>query len=212
MRHLSELLDTADPAFPLIRQWASAADLPVELLPPSADRAAVLLALQVTTRSAMGALAYESGGILVDGGWLRILGSGHPRLERNITAWNAGKSDGFLLVADDVLGGFFALNGGGLGHDQGMVYYLAPDTLVWESLEVGFTDFVEWALTSRIREFYGREIMEKYAPEVNAMSGEQCFGFFPFLWTKEGSHESSARRAVPVEEQWKLNQDLLAQA
>ncbi|UOD28862.1 DUF2625 family protein [Massilia violaceinigra] len=211
MRHLSELLDTADPAFPLIQQWASAADLPVELLPPSADRAEVLLALQVTTRSAMGALAYESGGILVDGGWLRILGSGHPRLERSITAWNAGKSDGFLLVADDVLGGFFAVNGGGLGDGQGMVYYLAPDTLVWESLEVGFTDFVEWALTSRIRAFYGREIMEKYAPEVDAMSGEQCFGFFPFLWTREGSHESSARRAVPVEEQWKLNQDLLAQ-
>jgi len=51
MRTLNELLDSEDPAFPLIKQWASEADLPVELLPPSAGRADVLLSLQVTTRS-----------------------------------------------------------------------------------------------------------------------------------------------------------------
>ncbi|NHZ92624.1 DUF2625 family protein [Massilia sp. CCM 8733] len=211
MRQLSELLDTEEPAFPLVQQWASETDVPVELLPPSLDRADVLLTLQVTTRSTLGAIAYDTGGILVDGGWLRILGSGHPRLERNITAWNEGKSDGFLLVGDDVLGGFFAVNVGGLGDDQGMVHYLAPDTLEWESLEVGFTTFVEWALTARIREFYGQDLMEKYAPDVKTLSGDQCFGFFPFLWTREGSHETSSRRTVAVEEQWKVNLDFRAQ-
>lgn len=211
MRTLSELMDTADPAFPLIRQWASEADLPVELLPPSAERADVLLKLQVTTRSCLGAVAYETGGILVDGGWLRLLGSGHPALERSITAWNDGKSDGFLLVADDVLGGFFAVNGGALGPEQGDVCYLAPDTLEWESLEIGYSTFVEWALTAKIREFYGEELMQRYAPEVKAMSAGQCFSFFPFLWTGEGSHETSSRKTVAVDEQWKLNTDLKAQ-
>ncbi len=106
MRTLNELLDSEDPAFPLIRQWASEADIPVELLPPSAGRDDVLLSLQVTTRSPLGAIAYETGGILVDDGWLRILGSSHDKLGRNIATWNEGKAEGFLLVADDVLGGF----------------------------------------------------------------------------------------------------------
>lgn len=211
MRQLSELLDTAEPALPLIEQWAREADLPVTLLPPSAKREKVLLSLQVTTRSTMGAIAYETGGILVDDGWLRLLGSGHPELNRDIATWNDGKADGFLLVADDVLGGFFAVNGGALGDDQGTVYYLAPETLEWESLDIGYTTFVEWALTPNLREFYGHELQQKYASEVKALSGGQCFNFHPFLWTKEGSFETSSRRAVPVEEQWRLNVELRQQ-
>lgn len=157
MRTLNELLDSEDPAFALITRWASEADLPVELLPPSAGREGVLLSLQVSTRSALGAIAYETGGILVDDGWLRILGSGHARLGRDIAAWNEGKADGFLLVADDVLGGFFAINGGALGDDQGNLYYLAPETLEWEALEIGYTAFVEWAFSSQLRHSYGRQ-------------------------------------------------------
>ncbi|UUZ53344.1 DUF2625 domain-containing protein [Massilia sp. H-1] len=115
-----------EPAFPLIKQWASEAEVPVEVLHPSAERADVLLRLQVTTRSTIGALAYETGGILVDDGWLRLLGSGNPKLERDIASWNEGKTDGFLLFGDDVLGGFFAVNGGALGSDHGAV--LLPRT------------------------------------------------------------------------------------
>ena len=208
MRTLNELLDSEDPAFPLIRQWASEADLPVELLPPSAGREDVLLSLQVTTRSPLGAIAYETGGILVDDGWLRILGSGHGKLGRNIAMWNEGKAEGFLLVADDVLGGFFAINGGALGSDQGNMYYLAPETLEWEALEMGFTAFVEWAFTSQLRQFYGRQPGDADGFDELPLSGELCLNFYPFLWTQEGSLKTSSRRAIPVEEQWALNLDL----
>lgn len=211
MRTLNELIDSEDPAFPLIRQWASEAGIQVELLPPSASREDVLLSLQVTTRSPLGAIAYETGGILVDDGWLRILGSGHGKLERNIATWNEGKSEGFLLVADDVLGGFFAINGGALGADQGKMYYLAPETLAWEALEVGFTAFVEWAFTPQLRQFYGRQPGDAQAldgwPEL-PLAGDLCLNFYPFLWTQEGSLKTSSRRAIAVEEQWALNLDL----
>lgn len=214
MRTLNELIDSVDPAFPLIRQWADEADLPVELLPPSASRADVLLSLQVTTRSPLGAIAYETGGILVDDGWLRILGSGHARLDRDIAAWNKGKADGFLLVADDVLGGFFAINGGALGEDQGNLYYLAPETLEWEALEIGFTTFVQWAFTSQLRQFYGRQPGNADGfdelPEL-PLRGELCLNFYPFLWTQEGSLKTSSRRVIAVEEQWALNLDLKQQ-
>ena len=208
MRTLNELLDRDDPAFPLIRQWAGEADIPVELLPPSAGRDDVLLSLQVTTRSPLGAIAYETGGILVDDGWLRILGSGHGKLGRNIATWNEGRAEGFLLVADDVLGGFFAINGGALGPDQGKMYYFAPETLAWEALGIGFTAFVAWAFTRQLRQFYGRPPGAAADFEELPLSGELCLTFYPFLWTQEGSLKTSSRRAIPVEEQWALNLDL----
>jgi len=202
MRALEELLDHRDPALPLIEAWASQASLPVELLPPSADRDAVLLELQVTTRSPLGAMAHGSGGILVDGGWLRMLGSGHPRLGRNLAVWNRERSDGFLLVADDVVGGFFAINGGAFGEDLGVIHYLAPDTLAWESLGMGHTAFMQWAFSDGLRAFYRDLRWEGWEAEVAALDGDSCFSFYPFLFTEQGSTQTSSRRPVPVAEQY----------
>lgn len=111
-------------------------------------------------------------------------------------------------MADDVLGGFFAINGGALGSDQGNMYYLAPETLEWEALEMGFTAFVEWAFTSQLRQFYGRQPGDADGFDELPLSGELCLNFYPFLWTQEGSLKTSSRRAIPVEEQWALNLDL----
>ncbi len=90
MRPLSELVNTEDPGINLIREWMRGAVNECELLPPSEQREHVLLQTQVTTRSPMGAIAYETGGILVDGGWLRFLGSGNPRLTRTVPGWIEG--------------------------------------------------------------------------------------------------------------------------
>ena len=80
MKSLEELTNTDDPAIDLLRQWTALDENHIEISPPSASREAVLLEVQVTTHSTMGAVAYETGGVLVDDGWLRFLGSGHPRL------------------------------------------------------------------------------------------------------------------------------------
>jgi hypothetical protein len=66
MKSLGQLIERNDPAFPLIKEWASAAINDCMLLPPSANRGEILLAMQVTTRSVMGAIAYETGGVLID--------------------------------------------------------------------------------------------------------------------------------------------------
>ena len=105
----------------------------------------------------MGALVYGSGGLLIDNGWLRIAGSGHPRLPRDPASWTQRPefaSVRALPIADDVAGGIFALNGGDLGEDTGCVYYFAPDTLNWESLEVGYSEFLQWALSGDLDTFY----------------------------------------------------------
>ena len=83
MRSLDELLELEDPRWPDVQSWIADATNGVTVLAPdNSKRADALLGTQVTTRSPRGAIVYESGGLIVDGGWLRILGSGcpeHPR-------------------------------------------------------------------------------------------------------------------------------------
>jgi hypothetical protein len=120
MRTLEELIVSEDAAWPVVCGWVEKATNPVEVLPVDPKRRGeALLKVQVTTRSPMGAIVYETGGILVDDGWVRILGSGHPRLPRTLPDWNRGRTwideaapPPCLLVADDVIGGLFAVNGG----------------------------------------------------------------------------------------------------
>src|ERR1700724_1908741 len=141
MRSLRELIDDSEPAWPLVEQWIgkAAIDVDVLLADPAAGEAA-LYATQITTRSPLGAIAYQAAGLLIDSGWLRVLGAGgHPRFHRSLPGWNKGRSNGYLLVADDAVGGFFALNGGALGKDRGDIYYFAPDSLKWESCKFGYS-------------------------------------------------------------------------
>jgi hypothetical protein len=187
------------------------AENPSEILPPSAAREAVLLELQVTTRSTLGAMAYETGGLLVDLGWLRFLGSGHEKLNRTLPAWNRGRSDGFCLVADDAVGGFFAINGGAFGSDLQNMYYWSPDNLNWVPLGIGFTDFLRSSLTSRLADFYHDLRWPTWKDDLLKLGPDQCFNFYPFLWTKQGSIEGSDRRPIPSAEAFDLKVDLVRQ-
>jgi len=71
----------------------------------------VIVQIQQSTRTALGAVAYYTGGMLIDSGWIRILGSGHRSMKRDLALWNKNKSagKGFLLIADDAIGGFYVL-------------------------------------------------------------------------------------------------------
>ena len=89
MRSVEELINREEPAIQLVREWIAEATNQVDLLPcEKALGESTLLALQATTRSPMGAVAYETGGLLVDRGWLRILGAGCSRLPRGLADWN----------------------------------------------------------------------------------------------------------------------------
>ena len=65
MRSVEALIDVEEPAIQLLRQWAAEASVTCQILSPSDCRDEVLLDLQVTTHSTLGALAYETG-VLVD--------------------------------------------------------------------------------------------------------------------------------------------------
>jgi hypothetical protein len=190
LKKLHELLNRDDPAWPIVKHWIAEATNPVEVLSPpdQASRERALVAVQVTTRSPMGAIVYETGGILVDHGWLRILASGHARLPRSVADWNFGRSysvsgqqPAFLLIADDVVGGFFAIDGGALGMKPGHVCYHAPDTLAWEDTGKGYSDFIGWCFGGDLEKYYGGMRWPTWREEVAHLAGDQAFGIYPFL-------------------------------
>lgn len=219
MRTLAELINTADPGWPGVTEWLSRASVPVEVIPAIPQQAdQVLLAAQVTTRSPMGAIIYNTGGLLIDDGWLRVLGSGHDRQPRDLSSWNAMPSPvkdqrlpGACLFADDVVGGFFALNGNAFDAQPGHVQYFAPDTLDWEDLEMTYSQFLIWACSDRLAKFYESFRWQGWQEEVRAISGDKGFSIYPFLWAEGPSVAERSRRAVPIEELWGLQMNMRTQ-
>lgn len=211
-RTLQELIADQDPGINLLKERVRDAAVPCELLPPGPEREKALLYLEVTTRSTLGALAYDTGGLIVDDGWLRFLGSGHEKLPRGLHDWNSTRTDkSFCLVGDDAAGGFLAINGGAFGDDLGSVYYWAPDSLEWESLNTGFTDIVVAFLSNYLDDFYKSLRWSTWREDTQRLSSDQCFFFYPPLWTREGSLEGSQRSTVPISELWDFKVDMVRQ-
>jgi hypothetical protein len=212
-RSLKELINTEDPGWPLVQEWIASARNQLEVL--EGDRARgeeVLLHLQVTTRSPMGAIALEVGGLLIDHGWLRFLGSGHERMRGSLQSWNNGNHlNGGLVVAHDVLGGFFALNGGAFAGKPGAVFYFAPDTLTWEATNKSYSELLTWALSGDLDMFYGNLRWPGWQNDLTSLTGDQGMSIYPFLFAKGGPIAERSRRPVPMEELWRLHLDLTRQ-
>jgi hypothetical protein len=221
LRPLQELINTTNPGWPSVQSWIDSAKNKVEVLPADSNKAKVaLFQTQVTTRSPMGAVVYHTGGILVGGGWIRILGSGHPRFNRSLPEWNKGRSSkaggeqlGFFLVADDAMGGFFAVNGGAFSSKQmGKVYYLSPDNLEWEDLDLTYTQFLLFCFNTDLDHFYEGYRWKGWQKEVAALPGDKVYNFFPYLYTREGKNiNNSSRSAIPVAEQFDFNMNMRKQ-
>ncbi len=214
MKPLEELINTIDPGWILVKKWIEEATNKVEVLPKDKKNAEkTLFRAQVTTRSTIGAVIYETGGILIDNGWIRILGSGSFRLERNLIEWNKGKSflnfgeqPSFLLVADDIIGGFFAINSGGIDKENiGKVFYFAPYSLTWECTNFGYSNFLIFCFQGDLNAFYKGYRWDNWEKDIHTLDGNEGIGCFPFLWTKEGADINMvSRKVTPIQELWDL--------
>ena len=215
-RSLKELIHLEDPAWLLVQEWIDAAVNQVEVLDGNRTWGEeVLLHLQVTTRSPLGALAFETGGLLIDHGWLRFLGSGHVRMRENLRSWNTDKDasdfhalDGALVIAHDVVGGFFAINGGAFPGSPGKVFYFAPDTLKWEPTDKSHSDLLLWALSGDVDMFYKNMRWSGWEDELSSLTGDQGLSIYPFPFARNGlSVAECSRRPVPMDELWGLYVD-----
>jgi hypothetical protein len=132
MRPLQDLINNKKPAWFFVKGWIDSAKNKVEILPvDSLNAKDALYKTQVTTGSSMGAIVFSTGGLLIDGGWIRILGSGCNKMKRTLPDFNKGKGFkefgdklDFFLVADDAAGGYFAINFSLIGKKFNSIYYL----------------------------------------------------------------------------------------
>lgn len=202
---LRELTAVDDPAGPLLEEWLATGKVDAHVLdvdPVRRDRC--LLGLQVSLRSVLGALAYETGGVVVDHGWLRLLGGGHgalPSLYEAMGLDDTSASPDYVVLGWDVIGGVFALDGGALRGVKGHVCYYAPDALQWEDLEFGHAEFVRWALTGGLATFAGDLRWESWQSQAPGVPLDEVYLSDPPLWTPEGQViDEAARRRVRVDE------------
>lgn len=226
MRDITELTDVDDPGWPVVLEAIAEGPTSCTVLPgdPEACRAA-LLQLQVTARSLLGAVVLNSGGLVLADGWLRVYGgSGGPMASLAEVngfpasvdpAWGA---PGGLVVGHDVLGGEFVWNGGdparfGRPGEPGQIVYFAPDTLEWETLDGGYSNWLGVMLAGGAERFYESLLWPSWQEAVSAVGLRDGLSFFPPLWSKEGREDLAAtsRKAVPMNELTALHQDTARQ-
>ena len=217
MRTLEELIDRQQPGWPQVRSWIDAATNGIEILPVDrAEADGALVSLQITTRSTLGAVVYETGGLLVDDGWIRVLGGGGPRMTGNLASWNGfGRRPllkvvpGLVVIAHDAAGGVFALDGGALGPGRNAVFYLAPDTLRWMEIHRGYSYFFEWLCTGDLSGFSARVRWAGWEADVAQAGPDRGFAATPPRWTLEGKYpQRGDLRSVPMPSLFQLQYDL----
>jgi hypothetical protein len=217
-RSLRELVNQSDPMWPIIEGWMASAGERAKALPVERHQAeTTLLALDVTIRSPLGAMAFETGGILVDHGWLRLLGASSARMRDDLLAWNGLTSNsvphalsGAMIVAHDVVGGFFAANLGAFGAGPRTIFYFAPDTLTWMDMEMSHADFLQWAITQDLSAFYADLRWPGWEQET-PVDGNHGISFYPMLWATGPVLQDRSRRIVPQRELWALHRDMADQ-
>jgi len=194
MRSLAELISDDRSAWAEVEAAVSGSPFAVEILPTDPERAASCLQrLQVTTKSWLGSLVYLSGGLVVDDGWLRILGSGEPqRRLPDIHTVNAGFTGAGLVVAQDVLGGEFVWRQG--DGPAPSIHYFAPDTLCWEDLGLGYTDWLYGMLGGAVDRFYLSWRWPGWQDEVAEVPFDAGLHTWPPLFAAEGKDVAEVNR------------------
>ena len=215
---LEDLLRVDDPAWPALRGWLSEATNPNSLWTTPRPRGeAALLALEVSAQTTLGAMALYTAGVGLDKGWLRLLGAGGPPLGEGLPEWNgllggARAIGGALIVATDVLGGFYAVNAGIFGDSIGTVFFRSPRTGRWAQLGLGYTHFLRSVLNAPLDEFYKDLRWKGWDREVQALGPDQGLCVYPYLWDQpdlsgKGGLAHRRREVVPMRVLWELVTD-----
>jgi hypothetical protein len=173
-------------AWPVVQRAIAEAPYPVVVLPVDRVRAGhSAAALGLGTRSWLGAVVGECGGLLVDHGWLRVLGGGSTAPELPDLATANGLPGGYverLVVAYDVLGGLFAVEPTGIG-------YLPSGSAGWEPVGVDYPAWLAGMLSGGTHDLYRDLRWPGWQREVAAVSVDHGLRLSP-----------SGRRTVSIGE------------
>ena len=169
--------------------------------------------LGISESSTFGMIVNFTAGISINNGWMRLFGGESSENIESIASWNQIGNDNnavideAIMIGYDVIGGFFAMNYGAFNSKLGIIYYYAPDSLVWESLDLDYNDFFHWCLNGDLKKFYESYYWDSYEKEILLVKAGQGFSLYPPLFTKEGKNTNLiSKKIIPLKEIWSLNQ------
>lgn len=211
MRTLSELLENNDDMWKRTSSVLDSSSLGPVIVKPVDDGLArqTLLDFQIPAGSMLGSIILNTGGIELLNGKFRLLGTPEERTgRRNLIAWNsqlgASPVDGYLMVADDIFGNFYAINMGKIDSDPqllGAVFALCPVYSDWALVADKYSEFVEDILQG-----FWEELLESTGlsnirvSDDNRANYNLSTSYYPPLFTQEGGLDKSDVRLVGVEE------------
>ena len=134
--------------------------------------------------SVLGAVVVNTCGIVFDK-WVFVIGQSSDNFGiLNFSEKMNYESNGLLVVATDIVGGVFALNMGRFNEDQGLVWYFAPDTLEWESLEMKYSQFIAWLAQGDLAGYYSSMRWADWRKDAEQVSFGEGILVYPYLWAK----------------------------
>ena len=178
---------------------------------------ATLLEYQLPAGTALGSVCLNTGGVLFADHKMRLLGS--PPENRNLRSlkhWNdlqgTGVKSGLLLVGDDILGNFFAVNLGKLSaieNEIGAIFALCPRFFEWVLVADNYSVFFSDLLGGFWQELITNMGMSDVELPANAGNDLSITAtHYPPLFTLEGSATKSDVRFVSVAEAFKVASEL----
>lgn len=149
----------------------------------------VLENFHIKEESLLGTIIFNTGGIIIDS-WIRIYGAGKV----NFCQRNKDFPYSNIIVAEDILGGLFAyMSNGNIG-------YFAPDTLEWEDMEIGYSQFLYWCFHGDTDTFYKDFRWNSWSCDVSDLPIDYGIAFYPFLWTERNVLEKCSLKKIPIKE------------
>ena len=155
---------------------------------------------EIKKESMLETILFNTGGIIIEN-WLRFYGSG----EMNFHERNNLFPYSNIIVAEDVLGGLFAIS------NDSTISYFAPDCLAWETMEVTYWEFLHWALHGDTDTYYKDYRWDTWKDDMKRISKDNGISFYPFLWAEAESLDSRYRKEIPISEIIKLEFDFFKQ-
>lgn len=162
----------------------------VSMLPKQDARLLVIeKQYSINVESTLGAIVYNTGGIVIDG-WIRIYGGGVLDFAERNKLFPYDE----IVVGEDILGGLFIIL------PEGNVAYFAPDTMEIEDMEISFEQFIYWCLHGDTDTFYVDYRWEHWQEDVKNLGPGYGMAFYPYLWAEAESFEKRHREPIPMEE------------